>query len=306
MQACGLVKRYGPRTAVDGVSLEIAQGSFFGLLGPNGAGKTTTLSMLVGALKPDEGTFSLDGQRVNPTDNAYKRRIGYVPQELALYDDLTAMENLSFFGSLYGLAGKKLDDRANAALEIAGLRDRAKDVVAGFSGGMKRRLNLAAALLHEPEIIVLDEPTVGVDPQSRNAIFESLEALRASGKTLLYTTHYMEEVERLCDRIAIMDEGKVKAEGTLDELRRLLPGERRLTVEIDGAANPTLVSDLPGVQSVQAEGSTLTLDVDHLETVLPLVLTRLKERGIRYGVLSSGRISLEEVFLSLTGKSLRD
>lgn len=306
LQACGLVKRYGSRTAVDGVSLNVKMGAFYGLLGPNGAGKTTTLSMMVGVLKPDEGTVSLAGQTVRPTDTAYRRRIGYVPQELALYDDLSAGDNLRFFGSLYGLSGKALEDRTLAALDIAGLRDREKDRVDGFSGGMKRRLNLAAALLHDPEIIVLDEPTVGVDPQSRNAIFESLEKLRAGGKTLIYTTHYMEEVERLCDRIAIMDGGKVVAEGTLEELRRLLPGERRLTVEIDGTAAPDLVSDLPGVRKVVAEGSTLTMDVDDLEVVLPLLLKRFDDRRIRYGALTSGRLSLEEVFLSLTGKSLRD
>ncbi|RYG44113.1 ABC transporter ATP-binding protein [bacterium] len=306
LRACGLTKRYGERVAVDDLSLDIPAGGFYGLLGPNGAGKTTTLSMLVGVLKPDGGTIEFGGAAVNAGSPVYKRRIGYVPQELALYDDLSAADNLRFFGALYGLSGKTLETRVSAALELAGLLDRAKDRVDGFSGGMKRRLNLAAALLHDPEVIVLDEPTVGVDPQSRNALFEALESLRAAGKTLIYTTHYMEEVERLCDRIAIVDAGKVVAEGTLEELRRLVPGERRLVIEVDGAADPRLVADLPGVRSVKAEGSMLTLNVDSLEHVLPLAMARFLERGVRYGSLSSGRISLEEVFLHLTGKTLRD
>lgn len=308
LQAKGLSKKFGDHQAVDGVDLDIPKGSCYGLLGPNGAGKTTTISMLVGVLAPDAGTVSLDGATVRPTDPAFKNRIGFVPQDLALYDELTGEENLRFFGMLYGLSGDALKRRIDAALGLANLRDRAKDRVGEYSGGMKRRLNIAVALLHDPDLIVLDEPTVGVDPQSRNAIFDALETLRADGKTLLYTTHYMEEVERLCDRIAIMDNGRIVAEGTLAELQRTIPGERRLSLELESSAEAALVElrALPGVRSVEAAESTLTLDLESLERTLPAILTTLATHNVRYGALASDRLSLEEVFLQKTGRSLRD
>lgn len=308
LQATGLTKRYGDHAAVDGIDLAIPKGSCFGLLGPNGAGKTTTISMLVGVLAPDAGSVTLDGLAVRPTDAAFKRRVGFVPQELALYDELTAEDNLRFFGMLYGLTGDALKARIDAALDLANLRDRAGDKVGAYSGGMKRRLNIAVALLHDPDLLVLDEPTVGVDPQSRNAIFDALEALRGAGKTLLYTTHYMEEVERLCDRIAIMDHGKVVAEGTLAELQRGLMEGRRLEIELesDGEAVLPALRSLPGVASAAIRERTLTLDVASLETTLPEILTLLKAHGVRYGALASDRLSLEEVFLQKTGRSLRD
>ncbi|RYG21761.1 ABC transporter ATP-binding protein [bacterium] len=302
LKAQGLLKRFGDHLAVDRVDLTIPQGGCFGLLGPNGAGKTTTISMLVGILKPDAGTVEMDGAPVS------KRRIGFVPQELALYEELTAWENLRFFGLLYDLSGKRLEERIGAALAVANLKDRAKDRVESFSGGMKRRLNIAIALLHDPDLIVLDEPTVGVDPQSRNAIFEALEALRGQGKTLLYTTHYMEEVERLCDRIAIMDHGRIVAEGTLAELQRSIPGKRRVTLELESAADSALpaLRTLPGVVDVETAEKSLSLDVESLEASLPGILHALAEHNVRYGALASDRLSLEEVFLQKTGRSLRD
>jgi ABC-2 type transport system ATP-binding protein len=302
LKATGLLKRFGDHTAVDRIDLTIPQGSCFGLVGPNGAGKTTTISMLVGILKPDAGTVEMDGAPVP------KRRIGFVPQELALYDDLTAWENLRFFALLYDLSGAKLQERIDAALALANLKDRAKDRVESFSGGMKRRLNIAVALLHDPDLLILDEPTVGVDPQSRNAIFEALETLRTQGKTLLYTTHYMEEVERLCDRIAIMDHGHIVAEGTLAELQRSIPGKRRITLDLESSADGALTDlrSLPGVVDVETTDNSLSLDVDSLETSLPGILSTLASHSVRYGALASDRLSLEEVFLQKTGRSLRD
>jgi ABC-2 type transport system ATP-binding protein len=211
-------KTYGDAVTVDGVTLRIAAGETVGLHGPNGAGKTTTVSMIAGLLRPDSGEVYIEGQLLRGDTNPGKRKIGFVPQDLALYDELSARDNLEFFGALYDLRGKEMARAIDEALDLIGLSDRAKDKVATFSGGMKRRLNLAAALLHNPAVLLLDEPTVGVDPQSRHAIFDNLETLKKRGKALLYTTHYMEEAERLCDRLIIIDHGKVVADDTLHGL----------------------------------------------------------------------------------------
>src|SRR5690349_16038902 len=225
-----LCKSYGSLKAVDNLSFRVAQGEAFGLLGPNGAGKTTTIGMIVGSLRPDTGRVTVDGES-DPTRPAIRRRIGVAPQALALYQDLTAEENLAFFGTLYGLTGSKLAERVAWALEFAGLQDRKADRVSGYSGGMQRRLNLVCGLLHDPPVILLDEPTVGVDPQSRNAIFDSIERLKRDGRTILYTTHYMEEAERLCDRVAIIDHGAILAIDTVEALLRRHGGDP--TVEIE-------------------------------------------------------------------------
>jgi linearmycin/streptolysin S transport system ATP-binding protein len=214
-----LHKSFGSTTAVNGVSFTLNRGQLIGLLGPNGAGKTTTVSMISGLVTPDRGEVTIDGIRLSSDTDPVKRRIGLVPQDLALYDELSARANLRLFGSLYGLSGGALDRAIGSALTLVGLADRAADQVKTYSGGMKRRLNLAAGLLHDPDILLLDEPTVGVDPQSRNAIFDNLEQLKARGKALLYTTHYMEEAERLADRIVVMDHGRVLADDTLAGLR---------------------------------------------------------------------------------------
>ncbi len=228
-----LRKTFGPLVAVDDVSFAVERGRLVGLLGPNGAGKTTTVSMVAGLLTPEKGEVLVGGAALRGDTDPKKRKIGLVPQDLALYDELSARANLQFFGALYNLSGAALGKAIAAALELVGLADRERDLVKTFSGGMKRRLNLAAGLLHDPDILLLDEPTVGVDPQSRNAIFDNLEELKRRGKALLYTTHYMEEVERLADRIVVIDHGKVIANDTLAGLQSRAPGApgERVTLE---------------------------------------------------------------------------
>jgi len=228
-----LRKSFGRLVAVDDVSFTLERGQLVGLLGPNGAGKTTTVSLIAGLVAPDKGEVLVAGERLNGDADPKKRQIGLVPQEIALYDELSARANLRFFGALYSLSGAALENAIASAMELVGLADRLNDRVATYSGGMKRRLNLAAGLLHDPDVLLLDEPTVGVDPQSRNAIFENLETLKRRGKALLYTTHYMEEVERLADRIVVMDHGKVIAEDTLDGLQSsvAMSGGQRATLE---------------------------------------------------------------------------
>jgi ABC-2 type transport system ATP-binding protein len=219
-----LRKSYGSLRAVDGVSFAVRGGELLGLLGPNGAGKTTTVSMIAGVVSADAGEVAIAGRPLAGDTDPRKRKIGLVPQELALYEELPAAANLEFFGGLYGMSGRVLGEAIGRVLQLVGLADRRRDTIATYSGGMKRRLNLAAGLLHDPDLLILDEPTVGVDPQSRNAIFENLELLKSQGKALLYTTHYMEEVERLADRVVVMDRGRVVADDTLAAVRALVPG----------------------------------------------------------------------------------
>jgi ABC-2 type transport system ATP-binding protein len=309
LEVRGLHKRYGSLVAVDEVSFEVWPGQMIGLLGPNGAGKTTTVSMIAGLLPPDRGEVRIDGGIVRRETDPVKRRMGLVPQDLALHDELSANENLQLFGALYGTAGASLRAAIGRALEIAGLADRARDRVGTFSGGMKRRLNLAAALLHDPKILLLDEPTVGVDPQSRNAIFSNLEDLKSLGKTLVYTTHYMEEAERLCDRIVIVDHGKVIANDTLDAVRRLVPGVNVLDLDIE---NPGVgdwhaaLRALDGVDELAADGRSLRVTVKSLPDVTPRVLIWLRDHGYRCAHIASRRADLETVFLTLTGRSVRN
>jgi ABC-2 type transport system ATP-binding protein len=272
-------KSYGPTTAVDGLSLTVARGEVLGLLGPNGAGKSTTVNLSVGLLAPDAGRVAIEGG--DPRDPVVRKRLGVAPQALALYDVLTGEENLRFFGEVYGLSGTRLGERVRWGLDFVGLTDRKNDRVGAYSGGMKRRLNLASALVHDPELILLDEPTVGVDPQSRNQIFENILALKQLGRTLIYTTHYMEEAERLCDRVAIIDKGKLLALGPVPEL---LATHR---------AHPILVA-----QTAQGER--------RIETTDPLgELNRLAATGT-VSSFHLERATLEQVFLHLTGRSLRD
>jgi ABC-2 type transport system ATP-binding protein len=308
-----VTKKYGDLTAVKDVSFAVPRGQCFGLLGPNGAGKTTTISMICGVLPPDAGTVAVDGQSVSADTSPAKGRIGYVPQELALYEELSAADNLRLFGGMYGLRGAALRGRIAEALAITGLADRAAEPVSRFSGGMKRRLNIGAALVHDPEFLIFDEPTVGVDPQSRNAIFDTLKGLQAAGKTILYTTHYMEEVERLCDRVAIMDHGAIVADDTLDGLRRLLPASDEVGVEIDPSSLTDgdgwvgeLRSACGGVRQARFKGTTLTLDVDYLSRDVPAVLAWLEGRKLGVCGVASRRATLEDVFLHLTGRTLRD
>jgi ABC-2 type transport system ATP-binding protein len=309
LEVRNLKKSYGALIAVDGVSLSAAPGETVGLLGPNGAGKTTTVSMIAGLVKPDSGSVTIEGRPLAGDTDPLKQRIGLVPQDLALFDELTALANLELFAALYDRTGASAQRAISESLELVGLADRARDPVRAFSGGMKRRLNLAAALLHDPQILLLDEPTVGVDPQSRNAIFDNLETLKQRGKTLLYTTHYMEEAERLCDGIVIIDHGKVIANDTLQGLYRLLPVTNLLAIELENGANGFHADELqalPGVRSAEVAGGVLRVGVHDLCTGTPRVLEWLVEHGHSYRHVVSERADLETVFLTLTGRRLRD
>jgi ABC-2 type transport system ATP-binding protein len=303
-----ITKTYGKLSAINGVSFRAHYGETVGLLGPNGAGKTTTVSIIAGLLKPDSGEVLIENKRVKSDTDPVKLKIGLVPQDMALFEKLSARDNLTFFAALYALSGPRVREAINETLSLVGLSDRAGDKVEAFSGGMKRRLNLAAALLHDPQILLLDEPTVGVDPQSRNAIFENLETLRKRGKTLLYTTHYMEEAERLCDRIVIIDHGEVIANDTLQGLHKLLPVTNVIAIEldnVDGLASEKILN-LPEVKSVQLEQNTLRIGVHDLSRGAPGVLRWLTDNGHSYHRVSSDQPDLETVFLTLTGRSLRD
>lgn len=306
LEANGLQKSYGDRKVVDAVNLVVARGETVGLLGPNGAGKTTAVSMICGLLRPDAGEIRVDGEAMNGDLAPAKFRIGLAPQDLALYEDLSARANLELFGALYGLRGAKLKERCAAVLELVGLSDRAGDKPASFSGGMKRRLNIACALVHDPELLILDEPTVGVDPQSRNAIFENLETLKAQGKALIYTTHYMEEAERLCDRILVMDHGRIIANDTLAGLLRHLPASNTLEIEVGESVDLAALGALPGVAGAAQLDGTVQLAVADLSADLPRILAWFGEQGHRVGGIRSARATLEDVFLALTGHQLRD
>jgi ABC-2 type transport system ATP-binding protein len=309
LQIRDLAKSFGALRAVDGVSFDIAAGEIVGVLGPNGAGKTTTVSMIAGLLRPDAGAVLIEGSPLSGDTDPAKRKLGLVPQELALYDELSATENLRFFGGLQGMSGASLDRAIASTLALVGLQDRAGHRVSTFSGGMKRRLNLGAGLLHGPDILLLDEPTVGVDPQSRNAIFDNLEALKRDGKALLYTTHYMEEAERLCDRIVIIDQGRVVAQDTLRGLYGLLPAANELWVEMEGSHAGDWVAgvrSLPGVTSGSLEGDRLRVGLTELASGVPRVLGWLTDRGLVFRHVRTERGDLEAVFLTLTGRKLRD
>ncbi len=300
-----LRRNYGSVAAVCGVSFDIHPAETYGLLGPNGAGKTTVISIVAGVLQADAGEVSVAGHQITPRAVQAKAAIGYVPQEIALYPDLTGRENLRFFARLYGLRGTETKRRVDEALEIIGLTERAGQLVSTYSGGMKRRLNIAAGLLHRPNLLILDEPTAGVDPQSRNAILGNIETLAREGIAVLYTTHYMEEAQRLCDRVGILDEGKLIAEGTVRELTAVV-GEQdrvRLTVAADPQelARRLNASDLGHTAAV--DGNEITLLVKDAPTALPAILD-LAGPTVRSVIVEEP--DLEAVFLHLTGKSLRD
>jgi ABC-2 type transport system ATP-binding protein len=304
----GLRKTYGERVAVDGVGFTIDRGETYGLLGPNGAGKTTTISMVCGLLDRDAGDVTVAGRPMTPEATDAKAAIGLVPQEVALYDDLSAEENLRFFGRLQGLDGAVLRERVAAALDLVGLADRARDHVGDYSGGMKRRANIAAGLLHHPQLLVLDEPTVGVDPQSRNAILESIEALGGEGLSVLYTTHYMEEAQRLCDRVGIIDEGRLVAEGTHRELVAQLGASDRLDVSGTGdlAAFAHACAALPGTLGVDRRDGGVVVRVADGAAALAGIVTAAERTGTSITGIELTEPDLEDVFLALTGKALRD
>ncbi len=290
-----LRKSFGDIVAVDGISFTIEKGETFGLLGPNGAGKTTTLNVILGVLKADEGTVRLKGGE-DPAEMRVRRRLGNAPQALALYEELTGEENLAFFGKLYGLKGARLKERVEWALDFVGLANRRKDRLKTYSGGMQRRLNLACAVVHEPDILLLDEPTVGVDPQSRAVIFEKIEALKNDGCTLIYTTHYMEEAQRLCDRVAIIDHGKILALDTVSNLISRHGGGSLVEMEVE--VLPSDASAFPG----EWNGNVLQVRTDEPYEII----AQLIQKGLKPTNLKVIRADLESVFLNLTGRRLRD
>jgi len=308
LSCVGLTKRFGRTTAVQDVSFRIAPGEAYGLLGPNGAGKTTTISMLCGLLDADAGQVSLAGATLADAPMAVKAGIGYVPQEIALYPDLTARENLRFFGRLYAMGGPELTARVAEVLELVELQDRADERIDTYSGGMKRRINIAAGLLHRPRLLVLDEPTVGVDPQSRHAILERVAQLNREGMALLYTSHYMEEVERLCDRIGIMDGGRLIAEGSRRELvDRVGQADRlELDLERDAVALAETLGEHEAVHQAQATDRRVTLLADDGRALLPALLDLAEAAGVPVKGVQVIEPDLEAVFLHLTGKALRD
>jgi ABC-2 type transport system ATP-binding protein len=304
LQIDHVTKRYGSITALDGVSLEIAEGEFFGLLGPNGAGKSTLMSLVAGLRTPEAGTLKLDGRPLSPADSSARTTLGYVPQSIALYDGLSAEQNLRIFGQLYGLGGAELAERIEEALAAVQLADRRHDPVKTFSGGMQRRLNLVASLLHRPKLLLCDEPTVGVDPQSRNAIFEFLEARARAGLTVIYSTHYMEEAARLCSRIGIIDQGKILALGTLDELLTKLPFEEEIRFPAT-AQTAALAGKLDG------QGDLDTIDGIHrfrprAGFKLSSFFTETESLELPPRLFTSQRPTLEALFLHLTGRTLRE
>jgi ABC-2 type transport system ATP-binding protein len=303
-----LRKLYGELVAVDGVSFTARPGEIFGLLGPNGAGKTTTIGCVCGLLTPASGRVRVNGHDVVREGKAARRSIGVVPQELALYDDLTASENLAYWGGVQGMRNPELRRRVDEVLELAGLRDRGRELVKRFSGGMKRRLNFACGLVHHPKVLLLDEPTVGVDPQSRVRLLDLVREEAKSGTCVLYTTHYMEEAETLCDRLAIMDHGKLIAQGTLAELRAMI-GEGdllRLSGAWDGETVHRALAHLEGVELVQAGDGQVTLAAAEAPGRLPAIFEAFSAAGavIRGAVLTQP--SLESLFIKLTGKELRE
>ncbi len=304
----GLRKAYGDRVAVDGVGFRIHAGESYGLLGPNGAGKTTTISMLCGLLHADAGTIEVGGSAMRTGRCEAKQHLGLVPQDIALYPDLTARENLRFFGRLQGLTRTELRTRVDEVLEIVALEDRAGDRIEGFSGGMKRRCNIAAALLHQPQLLVLDEPTVGVDPQSRASILDGIAALQEHGMAVLYTTHYMEEAQRLCDRIGVIDEGRLVAEGTQGELVSAIGQHPVVRLSVDGDPSGLLAALTPDpvvVRTSAGDGRVEVAVADPARALAPII-----EHAERVGVVVQGvevvEPDLESVFLHLTGKALRD
>jgi ABC-2 type transport system ATP-binding protein len=299
-------KRYGRTTALDGVSFDVHAGELFGLLGPNGAGKTTLLSIVSCLLEPSAGEVFVLGRKVSTRDRSLRSLIGIVPQELAVYGELTARENLAFFGSLYGLAESRLAARVDHVLAAVGLSDRANERVERFSGGMKRRLNLGAALVHEPKLLLLDEPTTGVDPQSRNHIFEEVRRLAAAGVGIVYTSHYIEEVEALCSRVGIIDHGRLIACDDLASMLQKIEGAVRFRVPLATAELEAQLRAIPGARLNGRAGEAMELECRDVKATLMRLIAVLNELHVELVSLETIEPNLERVFLHLTGHALRD
>jgi len=308
IQVKDLHKNFDEIQAVKGVDFTIEKGEIFSLLGPNGAGKSTTISILAGLLKPSQGEAFVMGYSVTQALDEAKKHVGYVPQDIALYEDLTARENLIFWGKMYGLRGRDLQQRVDEILEIIGLTDRQNDRVGKYSGGMKRRINIGVALLHKPDIVFMDEPTVGIDPQSRRNILDSVKALNQQGMTVLYTTHYMEEAQELSNHIAIMDLGKVIATGTHQELVKIVGELDRIELGISTTSKAVMADwrATAGVKEASAENGQVTLLVDDSNVVLPKLFDAANRVGTRINSVEIFEPNLETVFLHLTGRALRD
>ena len=310
LEVQNLAKNYGDFAAVKGISFDIKEGEIFSLLGPNGAGKTTTISMLSTLYTPTSGDATIGGHSITKDPMAVKRVIGVVPQDLALYEDLTAKENLVFWGQMYGLGGKSLNSRVDEVLEQIGLVDKAKNRVKTYSGGMKRRVNIGVGLLHKPRLLFMDEPTVGIDPQSRRAILDTVKDLNKQGMTVLYTTHYMEEAAELSNRVGIIDHGELIALGTQDELTKQVGESETLILHIGENEDPDALakalSNVEGVQKADVTDHEVSVITSDAKDILAAVVSKANERGIKIRSIDIREPNLEAVFLHLTGRALRD
>ena len=303
-----LYKNFGNIIAVDGINFEVKRGEVFGLLGPNGAGKSTTISIISTLIPPTKGEILFEGESIFENSKNLRQKLGMVPQDIALYPTLTGYENLVFWGNLYGLKGAELKKRINEVADIIGLNGRLKDKVEKYSGGMKRRLNIGAALLHHPELLIMDEPTVGIDPQSRSHILDTVLKLSAQGMTIIYTTHYMEEAEELCTRICIMDEGKIIASGTKQELVELVNEKTQINIKLDNISDNMLqiFKGIPGVYDATILDDTVTLFGENGDILLAEIISKVSEENFKIKSIDIQKPNLEAVFLHLTGKALRD
>ncbi|MGG7078441.1 ABC transporter ATP-binding protein [Clostridium sardiniense] len=307
LEVSNLKKKYGHKEVVKGISFSVNKGEILGFLGPNGAGKSTTINILSTALKASEGNMKFMGKDILTNKKEYKSKLGIVPQSLAIFENLSALENVKYFGSFYGLKGEKLKAQSEKALEMVGLLDRANDLPKTYSGGMKRRLNIACALAHEPELLILDEPTVGIDPQSRNHILESIKELRNNGTTIIYTTHYMEEVEAISDRALIIDNGQIIAEGTLEDLKGQMEEQvvyNISTTDVD-EIDTTILSSVKGVEKVEWKDG-LRVSTLKESNNLDKIILKLIENDVKIKNIVTEEQNLETVFLNLTGRTLRD
>ena len=303
-----LYKNFGNVNAVDGISFEVKQGEVFGLLGPNGAGKSTTISMVSTLTKPTDGRILFEGNDIIKNPEHIRKSLGVVPQDIALYPTLSGYENLTFWGNIYGLKGKELKKRIDEVSEIIGINGRIKDRIDKYSGGMKRRLNIGAALLHKPELLIMDEPTVGIDPQSRNHILDTVLELNKQGMTIIYTSHYMDEVEYLCNRLCIMDQGRIIASGTQQELVELIDEKTQINIKPDRVENALLDSlkKIEGVADVMSDENLISVYGENADVLLAEIVSSFSKNKNRVESIDVKKPNLEAVFLHLTGKALRD